>query len=247
MGETLLISEPGDGIVQCALSRPHKRNALNNELVNELLDLVVLVQRREDLVCVILTGGDSPDFCAGGDLGYLGGLSKSDAAEFSDRVYALCKGIETSPALWCVMLCGRTLGGGAELALACDRRFVHEGASLAFSQLKMGLPSGWGGFARLSKELGRDRALDMVLKAEVLDAESQVRLGLSHAIKTDGLSAVKQWMNDWCTQDAAVLRSAMTTFKSNGDRAVERAMFEERWGRSAHREALSVFETRQRS
>ncbi len=247
MGETLLISEEGNGIMRCALSRPSKRNALNAELVSELLELVDLVQRREDLVCVVLTSGESPDFCAGGDLAYLGKLSQSDAAEFSDRVYALYEGIEASPAIWCAMLSGRTLRGGAELALACDRRFVHQDASLSFSQLKMGLPSGWGGFARLSRQMGHAQALSMVLEAQVIDANTQVRTGLSHAIELNELTTIKQWMGRWCTQDSLVLRSAITTLKSNGDRAVERTMFTQRWGKAAHREALIAFENRPRS
>lgn len=246
MSQTLVISEAGDGVLHCALSRSQKRNALNPDLVTALLNLAVRVQTREDIVCVLLTAGDSPDFCAGGDLGYLNGLSASQALAFSDKVYELCVGIESSPALWCAILKGRTLGGGAELALACDQRYVTACSTLSFSQLKMGLPSGWGGFHRLVCQVGRSQAMSMVLNAQTLDATAQVDAGLSEFMAGDELGTMRNHIKKWCTQDPAVIRSALRTLKSNGQRDVERAAFSERWGKKAHRNALSSFLDRPR-
>lgn len=246
MSEPLVISEVGDGIIRCALSRPKKRNALNAELVEKLLELTEVVELRQELVCVMLTAGDSPDFCAGGDLGFLSGLSSSEALAFSDKVYRLCVRIESSPALWCAMLRGKTIGGGAELALACDRRFVTECSTLSFSQLKMGLPSGWGGFARLSRQVGHATAVGMILEAQVLDTQTQIQYGMSESILGDDVKTMQEWMSRWCTRDAAVLRSAMKTLKGDGERAIERTMFAQSWGQTAHREALESFLTRRR-
>jgi enoyl-CoA hydratase len=246
MSQTVLISEVGGGVVHCAMTRPDKRNALNPDLITALLDLTQLVQSRKEIVGVLLTGGDSPDFCAGGDLDYLNGLSKAEALGFSDRVYELCIRIESSPALWCAVLKGRTLGGGAELALACDRRYATECATLSFTQLKMGLPSGWGGFHRLVSHVGRSTAIKMILKAQSLDAAAQVEAGLAELINGDELTMFKADIAGWCTEDPAVIRSALETLKSGGQRAVEQAAFSKCWGQQAHRNALRSFLDRHR-
>lgn len=235
------INELGTDTLHCILRGAHNRNALNPGIVTGLMKVIDRVESNDVIVSVVITAGESPDFCAGGDLKYLRRLSTSESLGFSDSVFDLCRAIRSSAAVWSAMLVGRTLGGGAELAMACDLRFAAADAVMCFSQMKMALPSGWGGFSRLVEEVGRARALNAILCAEELDQQAQVSLGLSMGFDEDPISAFTTWRSKWCSQDPSLQRSVIGIVKNRNERSVERDAFERHWGNTSHRDALARF------
>lgn len=235
------VHQLGADTLHCVLRGAHNRNALNPAMVSGLRKVVDRVESNDEIVCVVITAGASPDFCAGGDLKYLRELSTADALGFSDSVFQLCRSIRSSAAVWSAMLVGRTLGGGAELAMACDFRFAAVDAVMCFSQLKMGLPSGWGGFSRLVEEVGQVRALNVILQAEELDQKAQTLLGLSLAFDGEPLQAFDAWRSKWCVSEPSLLKSVFGIVKNRNERRVERNAFEQHWGEKSHCEALARF------
>ena len=125
--------------------------------------------------------------------------------------------------------------------MACDLRFAAPDAVMCFSQMKMGLPSGWGGFSRLVEELGRARTLKAILHAEEFDQRAQVSLGLSLEFDGDLLQAFDTWRSKWCSQEPSLLKSVFGIIKNRNVRSVERNAFKQHWGEQAHRDALARF------
>lgn len=230
------------GVLWCTLKDDRRANVINPAFLDGLDGVLKRVEERLHLTTVVLSAGDSKHFCAGGDLRFLANLSKDEANTFSDRVFEICSRIEGSPTLWCAMLKGAVLGGGAELALACDVRFAHPNTHFAFSQLKMGLTSGWGGFARLVAAVGRQKALSLVLTAKSLDADALSELDLAVALTSnDERDEFANWVRDWCTDDPTLLRGAIGVMKRSADRTIERETFRNLWQGVSHRNALQAF------
>ena len=140
------------------------------------------------------------------------------------------------------MLKGAVLGGGAELALAFDVRFAHPCTRFSFSQLKMGLSCGWGGFARLAHFVGRSCALQWVLEAADLTTDELAASGLAiPLLHADEETCLAAWRAKWCSQDLNSLRSVITVLKGEGGRDQERAIFARLWKSSAHQRAMDMF------
>ena len=234
--------EQTDGVLWCTLKDGRRANAINPALLDSLDLVLKRVEEKSKLTTVVLSAGDSKHFCGGGDLRFLASLSKNEVNAFSDRVFEICARIERSPTLWCAMLKGAVLGGGAELALAFDVRFAHPDTRFAFSQLQMGLTSGWGGFARLVAAVGRQKALSLVLTGKNVDAEALSELNLAVKMKsTNERGEFASWVSDWCTDDPALLRGAIGVIKRSGDRTIERQTFRSLWQNVPHRKALNTF------
>ena len=245
MTSVIEFEERDGGVVWCTLNGGARANAINPSMLAGLTEILDYVALNAHVVAVVVSAGSAQHFCAGGDLHFLARLTKSEAQHFADRVFEVCQRIERSPALWCAMLKGAVLGGGAELALAFDIRFAHRDTRLSFSQLKMGLTSGWGGFHRLVEEVGRSTALHWVLEATVLDADALSNSGIVTGLLADSEQDVfEAWRGDWCTEEANVLRGAIEVIKRSADRGQERAVFENLWQDAAHRRGLGAFLTR---
>ena len=234
--------EQMDGVLWCTLNAGNGANAINPQVVAGLQEVVDYVDQHADIVAVVVSAGGGRHFCAGGDLRYLAGLSTSEAVAFSETVFTLCDAIEHSPAVWCAMLKGAVLGGGAELALAFDIRFAHPDVRFVFSQLKMGLTSGWGGFGRLSQLVGRTKALNLVLNAAELSAHDLQSAGIVEMLSTvDEKAAFDGWRSSWCTKDARTIRASIKVLKNPNERVIEREVFRSLWGSATHRRALNAF------
>ena len=242
MGSAIQYEERDGGVLWCTFANTNRANAINPSIVSDLDAVLLYVDDHPNIVTVVLSAGDTRHFCAGGDLNYLAELSTEQAAQFADSVFDICRRIERSPAVWCAMLKGAVLGGGAELALAFDIRFAHTDTRFSLSQLKMGLSCGWGGFGRLVRLVGRTRALKWVLGASELDITDLASAGLAETIlQEDEAECVAAWRAEWCTQDLNTLRGAITVLKNDGGREQERAVFERLWKSCAHQRALDAF------
>ena len=141
---------------------------------------------------LVITGNDR-FFSAGADLSEIAALNGPQAYEFAHMGQALMSAIDRFPALVIAAISGYCMGGGLDLALACDVRIAHPHAVFGHRGAALGLITGWGGTQRLPRLIGRARALEMLIAAEKLSAYRALDLGLVDSLSSDpGASAMDQ-------------------------------------------------------
>jgi len=164
------------------IARPKVLNALNSQSVQELGRAVQAVQDDIDVRVAILTGDGEKAFVAGADISELAVLGVAEATAASQRTQAIFSLIENCGKPVIAAVNGFALGGGCELALACTFRIASENARFGQPEVKLGLIPGFGGTQRLSRLVGKGRALQMLLTGEMIGADEAFRLGLVNAV-----------------------------------------------------------------
>jgi len=155
-----------------------RRNSLSMAMVGELNDHLRRVEERRALRCVVLTGKGDKAFCAGADLKERARMSDDDVHAFHVALRQALRGIESAPQVFVAALNGAALGGGLELALACDLRIVAPGAELGLPEVGLGIIPGGGGTQRLPRAIGVARAKDLILTGRRVGAAEALALGL---------------------------------------------------------------------
>jgi enoyl-CoA hydratase/carnithine racemase len=155
-----------------------RRNSLTMALLLELRDRVSGAAADRTLRAVILTGAGERAFCAGADLKERARMAVEEVHAFHGTLRDALRGIERAPQVFVAAVNGAALGGGLELALACDLRIVAEGAELGLPEVSLGIIPGGGGTARLPRLVGVARAKDLVLTARRIGAAEALALGV---------------------------------------------------------------------
>jgi enoyl-CoA hydratase len=181
--ETLRVSTD-DGVATVTIHRPEKRNALNAQVRRELVDALDALATDPDVRVVILTGAGDRAFVAGADIGEFAERSPLEqrATMEGRRVFEV---LADHPKPTIAAINGYALGGGCELALACDLRIAARSARLGQPEVALGLLPGGGGTQRLPRLVGLGRALRMILTGDLLDAEEAARIGLVDEVVDD--------------------------------------------------------------
>lgn len=172
-----------DGVLRVTIDRPHKRNALSRALLGELR--AVFERRAGDagLRLAVLTAAGDRNFAAGGDLRELAALrTESEAFTMATEARAALDAVRRFPVPVIAALNGVALGGGAELALACDLRIAAAHAGIGFVQGQLNIATAWGGGIDLMRLLGPVRALGVLARGEVIPAAQAQALGLVEAV-----------------------------------------------------------------
>lgn len=177
--ETLQL-EVTDGIGTIRLHRPAQRNALSAPLVDELEEVLRAWEDDADVRAILLTGSGEKAFAAGADISELAAWDLRDGLAAS--LQRLCDRVEDHPLPTLAALNGAALGGGLELAMACDLRLAAEHARMGLPEAGLGVLPGAGGTQRLPRLVGRGRALEMILTGRMLSAEEAERAGLVSAV-----------------------------------------------------------------
>ncbi len=181
MGNTLLTERDG-ALVILTLNRPDKLNALNAELLGELDVAMTELAKDPSIACAILTGAGEKAFAAGADIGAMLELSTDQARHFSEMGQRICSRIERAPFPVLGAVNGFALGGGCELALACDFLYASEKAKLGQPEVNLGIIPGFGGTQRLARRIGIGRARELCYTGDVIGAEDALRMGLVNAV-----------------------------------------------------------------
>ncbi|HEX5179829.1 MAG TPA: enoyl-CoA hydratase-related protein [Gemmatimonadaceae bacterium] len=171
-----------DRVATIRVNRPDKLNALNDETIAELDEAMELVERREDVAGVLVTGAGTKAFVAGADIAELSRQGPAEGrvrARTGQRVFTR---IERCPKPVIAALNGFALGGGCELAMACHIRIAADTARLGQPELKLGITPGYGATQRLVRLVGKGRALELLLTAEMIDAADAYRIGLVNKV-----------------------------------------------------------------
>jgi len=175
MGYQLIQTESRGRVGLIRLNRPEARNALNNQLVHELMDALEAFDRDAQIGAMVVTGSEKV-FAAGADIKEMAGKS---AAEMLDSGFIQAFGRITTihkPVIAAVS--GWALGGGCELALACDVVVASESASFGQPEITIGVIPGAGGTQRLPRLVGKHLAMEMILNNRVLSAQEALQFGI---------------------------------------------------------------------
>lgn len=189
---TLQIDRHGP-LAVLTINRPAALNALNGETLSELAQVTDLVAENADIGALIITGAGERAFVAGADISELAQLEGVFAGrELSLAGQDVMHGVATLPIPTIAAIGGYALGGGLELALACDLRVAAPGARLGLPEVSLGLLPGFGGTQRLSRLIGAGRALDLMLTARQLPAEEALGMGLVNYLAPDPLQKARE-------------------------------------------------------
>jgi len=176
------VYEKREGIATVTINRPDALNALNEKTLLEILSRFEDANEDENIRVIIITGAGDRAFSAGADIKMLKELDSSKAIELSRLGHRLCDKIEEVGKPVIVAINGYALGGGLELALACDIRIASENARLGQTEINVGLIPGWGGTQRLPRVVGKGVAKEMIFTGKIVDAKIAERLGLVNAV-----------------------------------------------------------------
>ncbi|HWA64076.1 MAG TPA: enoyl-CoA hydratase/isomerase family protein [Caulobacteraceae bacterium] len=195
--ETLRIARDGP-VVEVTLHRPDARNALNGVLMRELTEVARLLQRRADILAVILAGG-AENFSAGADLGSIGERIRAPTVlETRQAIMAgpdLCRAWEEVEAVTIAAVEGYCIGGGCALALSCDFRILGEGAYMRLPEVPLGINMSWNSVPRITTLAGPSRAKRFVIFGEKTDAATLLAWGMADEVVARGgaLAEARAW------------------------------------------------------
>src|SRR6266536_909392 len=186
--ETLLL-ERRDRVAIITINRPDKRNALNIKTREEGAALLEELRNDDSVGVVVFTGAGDKSFIAGADIAeFAGRTAMTERDVMTGR--SLFTAIDTFPKPLIAMVNGYCLGGGCELALACDIRIASENASFGQPEINLGIIPGGGGTQRLTRLVGEGKAMELILTGEIIDAQTAFSIGLvNHVVPADQLEA----------------------------------------------------------
>jgi enoyl-CoA hydratase len=166
-----------DGVATATISRPQALNALNTRFFQEMDDFVASLAARDDVRVLIVTG-EGKAFVAGADIAEMSGKTQHQGTEFSKKGQATFRSLELLDKPVIAAVNGFALGGGCELALACDIRIASAKAKFGQPEVSLGLIPGYAATQRLPRLIGLGNALYLLLTAEMIGAEDALRMGL---------------------------------------------------------------------
>ncbi len=175
-----LESKQGLGLVK--INRPKALNALNPEVLNELLQAFHEINANPGILVVAVTGEGEKAFVAGADIASMPGMTALQAKEFCDLGHHVMRLIETCRRPVIAAVNGFCLGGGMELALACDFIYASETAKLGLPEVNLGIFPGFGGTQRLSRLIGKNRAKELIYTARMVSAKEAFEMGIVNKV-----------------------------------------------------------------
>jgi enoyl-CoA hydratase len=245
--ETLLV-DITDRVATVTINRPEKRNALNATVRREVVEALDALRGDDAVRVIILTGAGDKAFIAGADIGEFAERSPVEqrAAMTGRRLF---EELAAYPKPTIAMINGFALGGGCEVALACDLRIAARSARLGQPEIRLGLLPGGGGTQRLPRLVGFGRAMRLILTAELIDATEAERIGLVEWVFEDAelrdrtreiASTLASWSPVAVELAKAAVRTALEAPLSAG-LATERELFVAAFSSEDRKEGVRAF------
>ncbi|MCJ7497218.1 MAG: enoyl-CoA hydratase-related protein [candidate division Zixibacteria bacterium] len=176
-----LLTEIKDSIGLIKINRPMQLNALNTETIHELNDIAHQWSRDEKIKVIIITG-EGKAFVAGADIAEMKDMTRQQAIDFSEMGQKVFSLIESQDRPVIAAVNGFALGGGCELAMACDIRIASEKAKLGQPEVNLGVIPGFAGTQRLARMVGAAKAKELILTADMVDAQTALNIGLVNQV-----------------------------------------------------------------
>lgn len=177
-----IIVEKENHIATVTINRPESLNALNKETLDELLTCFKEFSLDDEIKAIILTGSGEKAFVAGADISFMQNLTAHESRTFGQLGHLVMHTIENTPQPVIAAINGFALGGGCELALACDMRFASDNAKFGQPEVNLGVVPGFGGTQRLPRLIGKGLANELLFTGNIIDSAEAVRIGLVNRI-----------------------------------------------------------------
>ncbi len=255
MTNSLTLNQHENGVTVLTFNRPQALNALNRAMMERFAARMAQLADDDDLRVLILTGAGERAFCSGGDLHELSRHpSEDDARDFITLMGDALLQMERLPVPVIAAMNGYALGGGSEIALACDMRIADAQIKMGMVQIQMALTPGWGAGQRLLRLVGYSRAMELLLRGDVLRAGDVQALGLVNRLVDVGqaLPAALEFARQIADRPPDVVRGIKTLLQAGLNQPYEQALQTERaifpplWADDPHLEAVEAFVQRQR-
>ena len=170
------------GVATVTIDRQDALNALDVATLTQLRDRLLELAGDAAIRVVVITGAGEKAFVAGADIKYMSGLDVDQAKEWGALGHETGRLLETMPKPTIAAINGFALGGGCELAVACDIRYAASGAKLGQPEVNLGIMPGWGGTQRIARLCGLGVAKELIFTGRIVDAEEALRIGLVNAV-----------------------------------------------------------------
>ena len=164
------------------INRPEVLNALNKEIMTELSQAIDIVSTDDVIKVIVITGTGERSFCAGADIRYVVNVDPIEAERYATFIHTLLNKIENLQKPVIAAINGYALGGGCELALACDIRIASSNAKIGQTEVTIGIPPGWGGTQRLLRIVGPAKTKELIYTGKMITAEEAARIGLVNKV-----------------------------------------------------------------
>ncbi len=183
--EIVKIEKQG-AVATVTIDRPKALNALNAQTLRELAAAVAELDADAEVRAVVLTGGGEKAFVAGADIAEMAGMTVDAARRFALSGGAVAEQLSRSPRPWIAAVNGFALGGGCELALACDFIYASRNARFGQPEVNLGVIPGFGGTQRLMRRVGIAKAKELVFSGDIVGADEALRIGLCDSLHEPG-------------------------------------------------------------
>ena len=203
----MIHAEREGAVAVVTVDRPDALNALDVATLTELRDRLQELAADDAVRVVILTGSGERAFVAGADIKYMSGLDVTGAKEWGALGHEAARLLETMPKPAIAAVNGFALGGGCELALACDIRYAAPGARFGQPEVNLGIIPGWGGTQRLARVCGLGVAKELILTGRIVDADEALRIGLVSGVYDPVLEQARETAILLASKSAGSLRA----------------------------------------
>jgi enoyl-CoA hydratase len=245
---TILLERDGH-VAIVTLNRPDKLNALNEQLLQELGAAVAELSRDAAVRCAILTGAGEKAFAAGADIAAMSEMTATRAKQFAEMGHAIGHALETAHFPVIAAVNGFALGGGCELALACDFIYASDKAKFGQPEVNLGVIPGFGGTQRLARRVGDARARELCMTGDMVGAEEALRIGLVNAVvpHAELLAKVREVATKIAAKGPLAIAAAKRVILRGADvplptaNELEATAFAALFGTSDQREGMKAF------
>ena len=216
----VLVDRPSPGVAVVTIDRAHRFNTLSAETLEALYDAMRSLAADPDVVAVVLAGAGGESFAAGADIREVAALDPRSALAFAARGQRTFDLVERAPYVVFAAIDGYCMGGGLDLALSCDVRHASPRSIFAHPGARLGIITGFGGTARLTRVVGRARAVELFATARRIGAAEAAAIGLVDTVSDDpvasALEAARLAAERWPTGTRWIKGSALRWWRGAG-------------------------------
>lgn len=239
-----------ESVYTLTLNRPEAMNALSLSMLDDLDACLAQIEKSQDARCVIITGAGTRAFCAGADLKERREMNEQQARAAVERIRSVVERVGALPLPVIAAISGAALGGGCELALACDLRLMAPDAAIGLTETRLAIIPGAGGTQRLARLIGPGRAKDLIFTGRRISGVEAAALGLVERVTetvTDVLAEANKWAAEIAAGGPLALRAAKKAIDDGLERpladglAVERFAYEQVLSSQDRLEGLEAF------
>jgi enoyl-CoA hydratase len=227
MGRTVILEPDGEPrVARVTFDRPEALNAVNAEVLGDLEEVVARLEADGEIAVVIVTGRGDRAFVAGGDIDYMAGLGPVEGERWVYRGQRVLRRLERLSQVTVAALNGFALGGGLEIALACDLRVAADTAVLGVPEVTVGLIPGWGGTQRLARLLGPGLAKDLVFTGRRVSAAEALAIGLVSRVvpAPDLVGACRELARGLLANSLLAIRQAKKAIDGGSDAGLDQGL-----------------------